>query len=416
MKMINKIFVAAILLAFVFSSVKAITPDEMEQAKTITALWYLRYANNGSDYLEKISPKTMSDLEAKLKKKEKENIKSFKAIEIPSDYAEWDKDKMVDYWSNTFFKSAGLNSEGLKAKSRVRKKLSNMQISSETTETTKEEPTNANEPTSEITADSSRNEISVVSDSLSVSEAMPTLANEEDSDLQQTENYANSKSQNSGTTTYVVILVVLVIIVVMLVVYAMKMMKHKQEPKQEDEELQNDMLAICEDNLVSKKNMEIAALQEEIEVLKMQLRLSQNQVAELRKELKNSSKKDIVENKLTNNANRRPMSPRPERIIYLARANNQGIFVRAESEYNPDNSIFRLKTSDGVSGSFSIIENPQAVRLALSSLEFYLANACVADDDFSATGIATIENCNVGTAIFENGRWIVTRKAKIEFR
>ncbi len=414
--MINKIFVAAILLAFVFSSVKAITPDEMEQAKTITALWYLRYANNGSDYLEKISPKTMSDLEAKLKKKEKENIKSFKAVEVPSDYAEWDKDKMVDYWSNTFFKSAGLNSEGLKAKSRVRKKLSNMQISRETTETPKEEPTNANEPTLEITADSSQNEISVVSDSLSVSEAMPTLANEDESDLQQTENYESSKSQNSGTTTYVVILVVLVIIVVMLIVYAMKMMKHKQEPDQEDEELQNDILATCEDNLVSKKNMEIAALQEEIEVLKMQLRLSQNQVAELRKELKNSSKKDIVENKLTNNANRRPMSPRPERIIYLARANNQGIFVRAESEYNPDNSIFRLKTSDGVSGSFSIIDNPQAVRLALSSLEFYLANACVADDDFSTTGIATIENCNVGTAIFENGRWIVTRKAKIEFR
>lgn len=416
MKMINKIFVAAILLAFVFSSVKAITPDEMEQAKTITALWYLRYANNGSDYLEKISPKTMSDLEAKLKKKEKENIKSFKAVEVPSDYAEWDKDKMVDYWSNTFFKSAGLNSEGLKAKSRVRKKLSNMQISRETTETPKEEPTNANEPTSEITADSSQNEISVVSDLLSVSEAMPTLANEDESDLQQTGNYESSKSQNSGTTTYVVILVVLVIIVVMLIVYAMKMMKHKQEPEQEDEELQNDMLATCENNLVSKKNMEIAALQEEIEVLKMQLRLSQNQVAELRKELKNSSKKDIVENTLTNNANRRPMSPRPERIIYLARANNQGIFVRAESEYNPDNSIFRLKTSDGVSGSFSIIENPQAVRLALSSLEFYLANACVTDDDFSTTGIATIENCNVGTAIFENGRWIVTRKAKIEFR
>lgn len=416
MKMINKIFVAAILLAFVFSSVKAITPDEMEQAKTITALWYLRYANNGSDYLEKISPKTMSDLEAKLKKKEKENIKSFKAVEVPSDYAEWDKDKMVDYWSNTFFKSAGLNSEGLKAKSRVRKKLSNMQISRETTETPKEEPTNANEPTLEITADSSQNEISVVSDSLSVSEAMPTLANEDESDLQQTENYESSKSQNSGTTTYVVILVVLVIIVVMLIVYAMKIMKHKQEPDQEDEELQNDMLATCENNLVSKKNMEIAALQEEIEVLKMQLRLSQNQVAELRKELKNSSKKDIVENTLTNNANRRPMSPRPERIIYLARANNQGIFVRAESEYNPDNSIFRLKTSDGVSGSFSIIENPQAVRLALSSLEFYLANACVTDDDFSTTGIATIENCNVGTAIFENGRWIVTRKAKIEFR
>lgn len=416
MKMINKIFVAAILLAFVFSSVKAITPDEMEQAKTITALWYLRYANNGSDYLEKISPKTMSDLEAKLKKKEKENIKSFKAVKVPSDYAEWDKDKMVDYWSNTFFKSAGLNSEGLKAKSRVRKKLSNMQISRETTETPKEEPTNANEPTSEITADSSQNEISVVSDSLSVSEAMPTLANEDESDLQQTENYESSKSQNSGTTTYVVILVVLVIIVIMLIVYAMKMMKHKQEPEQEDEELQNDMLATCENNLVSKKNMEIAALQEEIEVLKMQLRLSQNQVAELRKELKNSSKKDIVENTLTNNVNRRPMSPRPERIIYLARANNQGIFVRAESEYNPDNSIFRLKTSDGVSGSFSIIDNPQAVRLALSSLEFYLANACVADDDFSTTGIATIENCNVGTAIFENGRWIVTRKAKIEFR
>lgn len=418
MKIVNKIFVVAILLVSVFSSAKAITPEEMEQAKTITALWYLRYANNGSDYLEKISPKTMSDLETKLKKKEKENIKSFKAVEIPSDYAEWDKDKMVDYWSNTFFKSAGLNSEGLKAKSRVRKKLNNMQISSVTTETQKEGPANANEPKSEITADSPQNEMSVVSDSLSMSNTLQTSAIEEEFDLRQTENPGNSKSQNSSTSTYVVILIVLVIIVVILIVYAMRMMKQKQEPEQESEnkEIQNDMVATCENNLVSQKNMEIVALQEEIEVLKMQLQLSQNKVAELRNELKNSIKKDAMENTLTGNTNRRQMSPRTERVIYLARANNQGIFVRAESEYNSDNSIFRLKTSDGVSGSFSIIDNPQTVSRVLSSSKFYLANACVADDDFSTAGITTIVNHNVGTAIFENGRWIVTRKAKIEFR
>ena len=90
----------------------AVTDNEMEQARTIAAQAYLRYANNGSGYLDEVKATNLADLQKELKAKEKENIKAFLAIPVPKDYAQWDKAKLAEYWSVTALNNPGLIAQG----------------------------------------------------------------------------------------------------------------------------------------------------------------------------------------------------------------------------------------------------------------------------------------------------------------
>ena len=96
-------FFAILSVVLVPSLALGVTQKEMEQARTIAAKAYIRYVNDGSGYLDELNPTTMEELEASLKPKEKENIKAFKAIAVPSDYKSWDKEKLVEYWAVTAF-------------------------------------------------------------------------------------------------------------------------------------------------------------------------------------------------------------------------------------------------------------------------------------------------------------------------
>lgn len=99
----------------------AVTEKEMEEARAITAKAYLRYANDGSGYLDDVQAKSMSELTGKLKEKEKENLKAFNKVKVPSDYASWDKARLVEFWGVTFFTSPELSEKGKAARSRVKK-------------------------------------------------------------------------------------------------------------------------------------------------------------------------------------------------------------------------------------------------------------------------------------------------------
>ena len=81
MKRLIYILTLFFLLGTPFTA-SAVTDKEMEQARTIATKAYLRYANDGSGYLDKLNPKTMAELEKNLKPKEKENLKAFKAIPV----------------------------------------------------------------------------------------------------------------------------------------------------------------------------------------------------------------------------------------------------------------------------------------------------------------------------------------------
>ena len=98
MNFIKSIFLSGLALLACIPAY-AVTDKEMEEARTITAKAYLRYANDGSGYLDDITVTSMSELNAKLKQKEKENIKAFNSVKVPSDYASWDKEKLVEFWA-----------------------------------------------------------------------------------------------------------------------------------------------------------------------------------------------------------------------------------------------------------------------------------------------------------------------------
>ncbi|MDE6702925.1 MAG: hypothetical protein K2K00_04525, partial [Muribaculaceae bacterium] len=67
-------YLALFILSLFAIPALAVTDKEMEEAKTIAAQAYLRYANDGSGYLDEFKATTMAQLESKLKAKEKENI------------------------------------------------------------------------------------------------------------------------------------------------------------------------------------------------------------------------------------------------------------------------------------------------------------------------------------------------------
>lgn len=216
----------------------AVSNKDMEQAKATTALWYLRYVNNGSDYLEKLNPEDLASLKKSLKTKEQENIKAFEAVKTPTDYASWDKDKLVEYWSVTFFNSKGLDDKGRAAKSRVRKKLQQMQVSAPSAD--------APAPAPEEAAPQLPESAPQAGDTLSQQPALPTgeeVMNDvsalEDSlalaGVPEEEGAKSKKdSGNSATWIYVIALLVLVGVVVWLVIFASKTMQNRPAVEDED--------------------------------------------------------------------------------------------------------------------------------------------------------------------------------------
>ena len=63
---IKKIITVALLAVMALPAL-AVTEKEMEEARAITAQAYLRYANDGSGYLDEFRATSMSQLESKLK-------------------------------------------------------------------------------------------------------------------------------------------------------------------------------------------------------------------------------------------------------------------------------------------------------------------------------------------------------------
>ncbi len=235
----------AMIIVAVSLPMYGVTTQEMEQAKATTALWYLRYANNGSGYLEEIKPATLDQLEKSLKAKEKENLKAFKAVKTPSDYSAWDKDKLVEYWSVTFFKSPGLDENGVIARSRVKKKLSEMKVSAPAPEAAA--PTATAEmpapelPSSTPEGDDVANQNPVLPSGEQVMEDAVQL---EDSLAATSDAAPKSKSEekkeSNSTWIYVIVLILLVGVVIWLVIFASKTMQ--QRPKEdEDEAAENDV-------------------------------------------------------------------------------------------------------------------------------------------------------------------------------
>ncbi len=217
----------AIIISSLFAAFRAeaVTKEEMDRARAVTAQWYLRWANNGSDYLDNLEPKSMSELEGMLKEKEKQNIKAFKSVPVPTDYASWDKEKVVEYWSVTFFKADGLSEQGRGARARVKKRLSAMNFS---------DPTEVKPAEAEKTPEAEEGPVLPSAAPEDVAETQPEAeqivedAQAIDSTLLEAANQPQEEPKKEKSSTlwiYIVALIVLVGVVVWLVVFASKTMQ-----------------------------------------------------------------------------------------------------------------------------------------------------------------------------------------------
>lgn len=436
-----KLFLTVLALTLSMAPAKAVTDKEMDQAKAIAAKEYLRWANDASGYLDEVEAKSMSDLSSKLKPKEKENLQAFNSVTVPADYGSWTKEKLVEFWAVTFFTSPNLNENGKRARSIVRKKIQAMTVSAPAKEETPA-PKVAEDPVDVGSVMPEQSEATVqIPDAETAVEQQEEILSDQQA-IAEDEKLAEEMrpEEDSHTWVYVLALVILVAIVVWLVVYAANVMKRQsgRERNSDNEESESrestSELREQTKTAIARKNEEVKQLHErlqreearaadmgmELERLKLENSRLHQQIVKMREE---SSMRTVP------TPRRAPVDDEPRRetrrrdtdqssilkVIYLGRANQRGIFVRADRRITPGNTIFRLDTNDGLVGTFHVVDEPEVVDVALSDPALYLATACTGEDFEDTLGVSRILTDNDGTAIFENGYWKVLRKTRIRY-
>lgn len=406
----------AIILAGSFAA-EAATPQQMEQARSAAYSLCLRYMNNGSGYLDEgKTPSTTAELESKIKdhKKEETNLSKLKSIPIPpeSEYASWDKGTFDRFWTVTFMDKTPSFDGKSECRGKIARKVSAIKVT--VAEPAKPEPTP--EEAALAPEEQPKEEENVKpeegTDADAVVAAAPANEIVTDSVIATgPEGPANTEKQSSdsGNTVSIIVLAILVLVVVGLVAYALNVMRKNKEPQESprhrrepaprasapvslvDESDESAFASYAAPEPADNRDAEIAALRAEVERLRKQTGRS--------------------------DARYTPGSARPRqpRVIYLARANSQGMFTRADAAYNMGNSIFKLVTTDGVSGTYQVIEDPAVFELALMMPTDYLENACTGRNLQLSQGASVIINEAAGTAVFDQGRWRVTRKAQIRY-
>ncbi len=296
----------------------AVTDKEMEQARAMAAKHYLRYANNGSDYLDKLNPSSVGELSKSLKAKEKENIKSFNAVAVPKDYASWDKKKLVEYWSSTFFRSPGLKEDGKKCLGILAKNLNKISVGAPAPAEPKAAEAKAEEPAKPVAAEAAATPTPAPAETAPAANetAYPTAPAEQNAETALEEAVAQAEAdagladeqprKSSNTGWYIGILVVLVGVVIWLVMYASKSMKETgvtladhqagekeiREAKKAAKEEQNKMREQYASSLTSK-NDEIKQLKAHAEALERDLDAARREAGTLRRELE-AAKRELA--------------------------------------------------------------------------------------------------------------------------
>lgn len=399
----------AFFIALVFPVLGfAVSTKDMEQARTIAAKAYIRYANDASGYLDDLNPKTMEELEAALKPKEKENIKAFKAIPVPTDYKDWDKEKLVEYWAVTAFQTKGLLEKGKGGRIRARSQINKMTLTPE--------PQPAAPAPAAVTENTAPLNDSLASGNPELDGLGLSMPEEEDLEAS-----LNVEKAYNYTWVYIMVLCILVAIILAVVVYAANVLKkdNRREEENPDAESSNEHTEHLE-SLLADKDVEIAILKKKLESANRQTGELNKKIQALTEEL--SILKLAPKEKTQPQAEIGPRESSPRKparqmikAIYLGRANMKGIFVRADRTLNPGHSVFILETSDGYSGTFKVADSPSVWQLALSNPAEYLESACTGHDLSDTYGKDRIETVAPGTAIFEGGCWKVIRKAKIRY-
>lgn len=424
---------------------QAVTEAEMDNARAIAAKFYIRYVNDGAGYLDNWLPGSMGELEKKLTNdKDRQSFRQFKNASVPTDFSSWDKDQLVAYWGGSFFteNASHLDPKGAQnslCKRQISKAVSNLKIAPPSATPAPE--TAAAAPTeSELAADSMAMAAEAMADdSLAIAEAR--MAEAQDSAYQAA--LEDEKKESSGTWVYVMVLGILVAVVIFLVIYASRTMKGQNRKTARKEEAEDSDYAqketpvertvapapvspLADDTRMRERYAEnLAAKAEEIRLLTRQLSEMENLAAGLKEEnrklrgeldrLRSREKTESTPPMAQPAHHARNHEGGEPKEVYLGRVNSRGIFVRADRHAVDGQSIYKLTTTDGVSGSFSLINNPVIEEQVLDDPGKWLAGGCFAKDIFDTEGREGVRTEIPGKAIFSDGAWRVERKAKIRY-
>ena len=242
-----------------------------------------------------------------------------------------------------------------------------------------------------------------------------------------------ARKEGSYTWVYILALAVLVAVVLWLVLFATKVFNKNNEASRNRKGGSNeygDSFEEMEENFnhtLEEKNNEINMLSRKLEnanrqnaELKQKIEALGAEVSSLRNRMQHTQSHTTVSEpqRVPEPQEQQKAAPQKEssvRSIYLGRANSKGIFVRADRQLNPGNSIYRLETGDGISGVFQVADDPSVWELAMRLPREYLSFGCIGPDLEDTEGMTRIVNDNPGTAVFEGGCWRVTRKARIHY-
>lgn len=430
----------------------AVTEAEMDHARAIAAKFYVRYINDGAGYLDNWLPGSMSELEKKVSNKtDKENLNKFKSAAYPTDYASWDKAKLVAYWGEEFFNA---NASSLDSKAAANA-LCKRQIKKAVEGIKVEAPAPAAAPSEAAPAqEEAVAPIDVDAEEAALDESLADEAARVQEAQDQVEEAAKSESpvSDSGTWVYIMVLGILVAIVIVLVIFASRTMKNQSRNAKNDdagndeEEMERGVetaAPVVENTLAEETKMRekyartLASKSEEIRSLTRQLADMEALAARLKDDnrrltaeverLRNdhsayqpsASDKYRTEPRARQREQQHGSAQEREagnvKEIYLGRVNSKGLFVRADRHAVDGQSVYKLTTSNGVSGTYTLINNPLIIDQVLEDPGKWLAGGCFAKDIFDTEGREDIHTETPGTAVFTDGAWRVERKAKIRY-
>lgn len=390
-----------------------VTPEEMEQARAVAASVFIRYENDGSGYLDGQKFKSMSEVSDAVKSHptDQKLLQQFMQVPVANDFDTWDKDRLVEYWSHDFFKNSSLSTRNASMRNaRIKARIRTMEVTAPKAVEAEEKAADSVKVREQAAESTSTPAPMVDSDTTTIldTEVEDGVVNE------------------SGDTnwTLIVLLIVLIAIVIALVVYGLKVLRGPQnnnisnkgsnKPEEDyapqivqNKANDNGVVDALRSQLAESRKSESDAL-DRLAVMTDRVRKLEQELSQLKQE------KETLKSQKPASAVSQASTPvaSSTRQIYLGRANQQRIFLRADRQFVAGKTIYRLVSGNELTGSFVVEDDPSVVEYVSLDPQTALAGACEVPT-FAVGAFSKIVTDTPGTAIFEDGCWKVLRPAAV---
>ena len=431
--LLRGLLAAAICLPSLAAS--AVTDEEMDHARAIAAQVYLRYTNDKSDYLDGKKAQSVKELRSMVEghKTDADNLKQFLAAPVSKDYSSWGKEQLAAYWSKTFFQNANLSKKAEQSRNNtIKARINTMTVTEPSAEKNEQEE----QPQEQQTQAATPAEQTAAQDAPAQAVDSSAAETPEEEEVAQAD-------KGSNTWLYVVLLIVLIGIVIWLVLYAMRAMKGPEQKQPSPEKRKKADPSEQKEKYAPQPEpaYEVAASDTEIEEMQARyantIAAKNDEIEHLRRALDNSraaeqeartradqltARISQLQQQLQSMRNepapqpipRRPQpAPGGERVIYLGRANRNRVFVRADRQMTPGKTVYRLVTTNNLTGTFTVETDPSVVALVSLDAQTALYGACEAPTLAGAESCSRIVTDTAGTAIFEDNCWKVLHPAAV---